>query len=98
MAWGEIKVMDQRKSFIKDCQEKILSFAEICRQYEISRKTGYKWLNRYQKDGQFGLKNLSTAPKNQAGATDPSLVKQILNLKRLRSKWGPKKILAELKT
>lgn len=97
MAWGEVKIMDQRKSFIKECQEKILSFAEICRQYEISRKTGYKWLKRYEKDGVSGLKNLSKAPKNQVGATDPSMIKKILDIKHLRSKWGPKKILVELK-
>lgn len=97
MAWGEVKVMDQRKSFIKDYKEGILTFAEICRGYEISRKTGYKWLERYQDDPVNGLADLSRAPKIQAGATDPNLVNQILNLKYLRNTWGPKKILAELK-
>jgi putative transposase len=96
MAWGEVKVMEQRKSFIKDFQEEKLSFAEICRRYEISRKTGYKWVNRYQKDSLNGLENLSRAPKTQPGATNDNLVKQILALKHLRKNWGPKKILVEL--
>jgi putative transposase len=96
MAWGEVQVMNQREAFIKDCQSEILTFAEICKRYEISRKTGYKWFNRYNNDCINGLANLSRAPKTQAGATDHNLVKQILGLKHLRPTWGPKKILAEL--
>jgi transposase InsO family protein len=96
MAWGEVKVMCQKKNFIIDCQSNILTFSEICRRYEISRKTGYKWLNRFQLDSVNGLNDLSRAPKTQAKVTDPDLVKQILNLKLLRKTWGPKKILAEL--
>jgi len=97
MAWGEVKVMNQRLAFIEECQAKELKFAEICRRYEISRKTGYKWLNRYQDDSINGLADRSRAPKTQAGATDDSLIKSILDLKHLHSTWGPKKILGELK-
>lgn len=97
MAWGEIKVMDQRKSFIIDLQEKRTSFSDLCRCYKISRPTGYKWLSRDQEDKVNGMEDLSRARKTQAGATDHNLVTQILNLKHSRMTWGPKKILAELK-
>ena len=96
MAWGEVRIMDQKISFINEWKEKKYTFAEVCRRFEISRKTGYKWIDRYQKDNINGLKNLSRAPKSQALETNPVLVNKILDLKHFRSTWGPKKILAEL--
>ena len=96
MAWGEVNIMNQKLAFVNDCINKRLSFAEICRQYEISRKTGYKWLQRYQEDNIHGLNNHSRAPKTQVGATNPQLVSLILDLKGRYPAWGPKKIYAEL--
>jgi putative transposase len=96
MAWGEIKVEEKRLLFVEDCQKNAFSMAELCRKYEISRKNGYKWLNRYINEGEDGLKNRSKAPFKQARATDPGVVRAILELKFKWPKWGPKKIRATL--
>jgi putative transposase len=96
MAWGEVRVEDERKSFIEACLRKTSSMAELCRQYAISRKNGYKWLNRYLEEGDKGLKDHSRAPLVQAGATEDELVQAILKTRLDWSDWGPKKIKADL--
>jgi transposase InsO family protein len=96
MAWGEIKVEDQRKLFVKACLKGELTIADLCRLYEISRDTGYKWLNRFKKDGLEGLKDKSRAPLVQACATDSHLEKQIIDVRIKYPTWGPKKVRALL--
>jgi transposase-like protein len=51
--------MDERLRFIAACGEEQLSMAELCRQWGISRKTGYKWLQRYNELGPSGLEQRS---------------------------------------
>lgn len=50
MPWTETVIM-QRLEFIRAIQNSGESFSAVCRQFKISRKTGYKWLNRFQLDG-----------------------------------------------
>jgi transposase-like protein len=49
MPFEETHVMDQRRRFIEDAHCSLQSFSELCRHYGISRKTGYKWLDRWLK-------------------------------------------------
>jgi len=55
MPWLETRVMDQRMQFIVYYQRQEQCMAELCRQYGISRKTGYKWLGRWREQGVAGL-------------------------------------------
>lgn len=96
MAWGEIKVDNQRELFVKACLAGDLTIADLCRLYEISRDTGYKWLNRFKKEGLGGLKDKSRAPLIQACATDPNLVQQVIDVRIKYPTWGPKKVRAFL--
>lgn len=96
MAWGEIKVENQRKLFCDAVLSEKLNMTEACRQFDISRPTGYQWINRYQK-GDKSLKNRSTARLTQTHQTPSEIRKQILALKRKYQKWGPKKIYAKLR-
>ncbi len=98
MAWNEVNVEDQRKKFIHDCLENKLKMAEVCRLYGISRKNGYKWLNRYKLGGWEALNDQSRAPLIQAFKTDCNLVDDILQVRFNYPTWGPKKILAWLET
>jgi putative transposase len=97
MAWGEIKVENRRKDFIEACIKGDLSMTELCHIYQISRKSGYKWLNRYMNEGDQSFEDRSRAPIKQALEIDPDVIKSILDLKFKRKTWGPKKILVELK-
>ncbi len=55
MAWKGVTIMDQRVRFISEYLDRYFAVAELCRQFNISRKTGYKWLGRYEKNGPLGL-------------------------------------------
>jgi len=55
MSWKETCVMDQKMSFVVACQHGAENFSELCRHFGISRKTGYKWLERYACEGVIGL-------------------------------------------
>jgi putative transposase len=97
MAWGEVNVENQRKLFCLSVLDSLLSLAEACRQFQISRPTGYEWLGRYKKDGEQGLKNLSSARKTQPNTTPPDIVEQVIAFKRANKQWGPKKLGPKLK-
>ena len=47
MGWKGVTIMDQKIRFIIEYREDIVSFSELCHQFDISRKTGYKWVDRY---------------------------------------------------
>ncbi len=51
MPWRESSAMDERLRFVQDVHRPGWSIAELCRRYAVSRKTGYKWLARYERAG-----------------------------------------------
>ncbi len=88
--------MDQRVRFISEYLEGYFAVAELCRQFNISRKTGYKWLERYEKNGPLGLEDRSRKPKKSPHKTEVQIVKSIKYTRRRHPTWGPKKLLALL--
>ena len=57
MPWSETSPMDQKTQFIADVLRGGLALVELCDDYGISRKTGYKWIDRYLKEGPDGLRD-----------------------------------------
>lgn len=55
MPWKKTLPMDQKAQFVSDYLRHSLSFSELCDLYGISRKTGYKWIDRYLRQGPSGL-------------------------------------------
>jgi transposase-like protein len=51
MPWSQLSPMDQKTQFIADYLRRSLSVTELCEHYGISRKTGYKWIERYEHGG-----------------------------------------------
>lgn len=98
MPWIETRIMDERVKFISDVLEGNYSMTELCRSYGISRKVGYKWLDRYRAEGPAGLCDRSRAPINHPNAIDQKVVNSILLIKKRFSKWGPAKIRVRLET
>jgi transposase-like protein len=62
MAWSSTTPMDQKTKFIADHLRGTFSISELCTTYGISRKTGYKWIDRYLHDGPGGLEDQSRKP------------------------------------
>ncbi len=73
-----------------------MSVSEICRKYGVSRKTFYKWKNRYSKHGMEGLKDLSRRPCNITGKITEEMEETILDL-RLNKRFGANRIRFRLK-
>jgi putative transposase len=96
MPWMETGVSQERTKFIVQCELQEESMAELCRRYGVSRKTGYKWRDRWLEEGPAGLADRSRAPKSHPNQVEPELVERILAL-RDQYRWGPKKLLVLLK-
>lgn len=61
--------MEEKIRFIGDYLNGVFNFTELCERYRISRKTGYKWVDRYVEDGVDGLKDRSRSPKDSPQKT-----------------------------
>jgi transposase len=59
MAWQKTSPVEQRERFIHDHRVGLYTMAELSERYGISRKTGYKWLARFEDAGRAGLQDRS---------------------------------------
>ena len=96
MPWRETCHMDERTQFIARLLTGEDEMAGLCREYGISRKTGYKWLGRYRCEGAAGLADRSHAPLRHGQARDVSVVQAVLDLRERWPHWGPKKLRVKL--
>ena len=83
--------MDQRIEFVMKAVSHP-NFGELCREYGISRKTGYKWRERFVSHGLDGLGEHSRRPHGHAQQLGEDLVGEILRLKCAHPHWGPRKL------
>src|ERR1044072_127338 len=93
MPWKELLPMDQKTQFISEYLRDSLSFTELCQRYHISRKTGYKWINRYEAEGPTGLLDRSRRPHSSPEQTSEALRLSIIDARRRHPSWGAKKVL-----
>lgn len=98
MPWRIMSTVDERKKFIDEalCIHRHMSFIDLCENYNISTKTGYKWLSRFKKNGEKGLEDLSRAPFSQPTKISNEVESTVIAIRQQFSKWGPKKIRVEL--
>ena len=68
------------------------SFSRLCEEFGISRKSGYKWRERYRKEGLLGLEERTRRPHRYPHATDEAIESLVLKVKRRHPTWGPKKL------
>jgi len=88
----ETHVVDERRRFIEDVHRSLRSFSELCGRYGISRKTGYKWLNRWEAEGPPGLESRSSRPLSSPVATPPEVVAALIAVRRRYPDYGAKKV------
>jgi transposase InsO family protein len=88
--------MDERMRFIAAYLSKTHSMTDLCEAFGISRKTGYKWRDRYVLLGPAGLVEGSHAPHRLSHATPAALRERILDMREAHPSWGPRKIVARL--
>jgi putative transposase len=93
MPWSRTTPMDQKIRFIADYQRHFFSLAELCSRFGISRKTAYKWIERYESEGPVGLKDRSRRPHACPHQTPAMVVEALLESRRRHPSWGAKKLL-----
>ena len=96
MSWNETCVMQERMKFVTSLLEGTYSMSELCSHYNISRKTGYKWLDRYRQGGVRCLYDLSRAPHNHPHEISLQVKGLVLAIKERFPKWGARKIRSRL--
>ena len=92
MAWKVKTIMSQRHEFCLLALEPGSNISALCKQFSISRKTGYKWLNRYREEGESGLHDHSRRPHHSPGRVDPQVEAIAVALRQEYEFWGPRKL------
>src|SRR3954465_9171850 len=95
MPWSETTQMS-RIRFVTDLESCLYEMTELCEKYGISRKTGYKWAERYGSQGAEGLKDRSRAPSRRPAQTPTEVADRLVELRRKHPTWGPRKLAAWL--
>jgi len=93
MPWKEVKPMQQKVLFIADYLRRTSNMTKLCAEYGISRKTGYKWIQRFDASGIDGLNEQSRRPVTNHTQTPYRIQKAIIELRQqFRTTPGAKKL------
>jgi transposase InsO family protein len=96
MPWKAISIMSLRHEFVQMAQETPVSFSKLCYRFKISRKTGYKWLRRYFREGISGLADQSRRPHRIVFKVVQSVEEAIVTLRNKHQTWGARKLRRKL--
>jgi transposase InsO family protein len=91
MPWKESSVMDERVRFVGRLLDGE-SMSDVCREFGISRKTGYKIWDRYRNEGLEALTDRSRRPVRYANQLPQQTERLIVETKRNKPHWGARKI------
>jgi transposase InsO family protein len=97
MPWRKTEPMQERLRLISDWLAGY-TITELSVIYGVSRKTIYKWTDRYEKLGPDGLKELWRTPLHHPNQTDADIIDRLVEAKRHHMSWGPRKLLDFLHT
>lgn len=96
MPWKECSVMDEKLKFVARLLDGE-KMASLCREFSISRKTGYKIWERYKECGLEGLTDRSRRPYKSANQLPMQVEKLIVQIKKEKPSWGARKIRERLR-
>src|SRR5215831_1002840 len=95
MPWTGQDITEQREQFVVRATHRNQPFKEICGLFGISRRTGYKWVNRYQEVGNLrDLKERSRRPHQVPNKTTPDIESNVLAL-RDHVGWGARRLVRD---
>ena len=97
MPWKEASPMTERQQFIDLYLSGNYSVTELAERFGISRKTAYKYIERFAQQGLEGLQDRSRAPKNHPNRFDDEQIRALLiETRQAHPHWGPKMIRGRL--
>ena len=99
MPWKEATAMSQRLEFVLLAMNADANFSQLCRDFGISRKTGYKWLMRFLEGGGVpgSLEDRSRRPHRSPSRTPAAVEEVVLQVRQKHPAWGGRKIRAYLR-
>jgi transposase InsO family protein len=92
MPWKEKTAMSQRQEFVELAMKEDANIRALCREFGITPRTGYKWIRRYQEQGNAGLYDRSRRPKNSPRKSNSLVEESVLKVRRAHPTWGGRKI------
>jgi len=98
MPWNKVTQMEEIIRFVTLANSGRFTITDLCEQFGISRKTGYKHLERYALGGLKALGPRSHRPHSFPQRTDAEVEALVLAERRLHRTWGPKKLHTVLQT
>src|SRR5712691_8853857 len=96
MGWMETCAVVERMRFVMAAEVGEETFAAICRRFGVSRKTGYKWLDRYRAEDVEGLRDRSRAPHHHPQEVPAAKAERCVEVRKAHPTWGPAKVRALL--
>ena len=96
MPWNEVSAMSLRLEFISLARLSGANISQLCHDFGISRKTGYKWLRRYRESGPEALSNQSTRPLYSPNKTKDDIESLVLQQRQRHPAWGGRKLKKSL--
>lgn len=96
MSWKDVTRMSLRLEFCHMASQPEANVAAVCRRYQISRKTGYKWLGRFAAQGSAGVADQHRCPHRSPDRTDPAMEAAVLALRTEHPTWGGRKLRRRL--
>src|SRR5580698_2866587 len=96
MPWRESSVVEQRLLFVVAASRRERGFAGLCREFGISRQTGYTWLQRYAAGGSSQVVDRSRRPQHSPARTAADIEQEVVALRQCWPDWGAPKLHALL--
>lgn len=96
MPWKEMSIMEEKQELILLYQTGKYTITNLAQMFNLSRKTVYKYIDRYEKYGIPGLLELSKRPKIVPNKTSTKIEKEIINIRNKHPRWGAAKLLVLL--
>jgi len=92
MPWKTHTKMSLRAEFVRLASRPDANISQLCRRFNISRPTGYKWLRRWKQQGGEGLVDQSRKPHNPANQTPKWMENLVVKTRNNHQGWGGRKI------
>ena len=88
MTWKRVEPMEERCRFVLLASEPVASISQLCKEFGVSRKTGYKWLERFEQEGLRGLEERSRRPLSCPRQISGEIVCEIVSIRQSHPRWG----------
>lgn len=96
MPWNEVSIVSLRREFISLAQRPEANISQLCVDFDISRKTAYKWLHRFNQGGEEALKDQSKQPITSPSKTSKAIEALIIQQRIRHPAWGGRKLKRSL--